>query len=148
MRIAMIGAGYVGLVSGACFSDFGHQVVCIDKDEDKIAALKRGEIPIHEPGLADLVARNVGQGRLTFDDQVKPAVSKADVVFIAVGTPSRRGDGHADLSYVFAVTREIARSLSKFTVVGTKSTVPVGTSDQVERTMRRGKPDARLATPP
>jgi len=146
MRIAMIGAGYVGLVSGACFSDFGHQVVCIDKDEEKIAALKRGEIPIHEPGLADLVARNVGQGRLTFDDQVKPAVSKADVVFIAVGTPSRRGDGHADLSYVFAATREIARSLAKFTVVVTKSTVPVGTSDEIERIMREENPDAEFAT--
>src|ERR1700761_1442353 len=100
MRIAMIGAGYVGLVSGACFSDFGHHVSCIDRDEEKIAALKSGNIPIHEPGLADLVASNVRQGRLTFDDEVKPAVGSADVVFIAVGTPSRRGDGHADLSYV------------------------------------------------
>jgi len=145
MRIAMIGAGYVGLVSGACFSDFGHQVICIDKDEERIAALKSGEIPIHEPGLGDLVARNVGQGRLAFDDQVKPAVSKADVVFIAVGTPSRRGDGHADLSYVFAAAREIARSLSKFTVVVTKSTVPVGTSDEVERIMREENPDAAFA---
>ncbi len=145
MRIAMIGAGYVGLVSGACFSDFGHQVVCIDKDEEKIAALQRGEIPIHEPGLGDLVARNVEQGRLAFDDQVKPAVSTADVVFIAVGTPSRRGDGHADLSYVFAAAREIARSLSKFTVVVTKSTVPVGTSDEVERIMREENPDAEFA---
>ncbi len=145
MRIAMIGAGYVGLVSGACFSDFGHQVVCIDNDEEKIAALKCGEIPIHEPGLADLVARNVGQDRLAFDDQVKPAVSNADVVFIAVGTPSRRGDGHADLSYVFAAAREIARSLSKFTVVVTKSTVPVGTSDEVERIMREENPDAEFA---
>jgi UDPglucose 6-dehydrogenase len=97
MRIAMIGAGCVGLVSGACFSDFGHQVICVDKDEEKIAALKSGKIPIHEPGLADLVASNVRQGRLAFDDQVKPAVGSADVVFIAVGTPSRRGDGHADL---------------------------------------------------
>src|SRR3954468_1395236 len=146
MRIAMIGAGYVGLVSGACFSDFGHQVVCIDKDEERIAALRSGEIPIHEPGLADLVARNVGQGRLAFDDQVKPAVSKADVVFIAVGTPSRRGDGHADLSYVFAATREIAKSLSKFTVVVTKSTVPVGTSDEIERIMREENPEADFAT--
>jgi UDPglucose 6-dehydrogenase len=146
MRIAMIGAGYVGLVSGACFSDFGHQVVCIDKDEERIAALRSGEIPIHEPGLADLVARNVGQGRLAFDDQVKPAVSNADVVFIAVGTPSRRGDGHADLSYVFAATREIARSLAKFTVVVTKSTVPVGTSDEIERILREENPDAEFAT--
>jgi UDPglucose 6-dehydrogenase len=145
MRITMIGAGYVGLVSGACFSDFGHQVICIDKDEERIAALRSGEIPIHEPGLADLVARNVRQGRLAFDDQVKPAVSNADVVFIAVGTPSRRGDGHADLSYVFAAAREIARSLSKFTVVVTKSTVPVGTSDEVERIVREENPDAEFA---
>jgi UDPglucose 6-dehydrogenase len=145
MRIAMIGAGYVGLVSGACFSDFGHHVVCIDKDEEKIAALKSGEIPIHEPGLADLVASNVRQGRLAFDDQVKPAVGSADVVFIAVGTPSRRGDGHADLSYVFAAAREIARALSKFTVVVTKSTVPVGTSDEVERLMRQENSEAEFA---
>src|SRR4030088_3049434 len=145
MRIAMIGAGYVGLVSGACFSDFGHQVICIDKDEERIAALRSGEIPIHEPGLTDLVAHNVRQGRLAFDDQVKPAVSNADVVFIAVGTPSRRGDGHADLSYVFAAAREIATSLSKFTVVVTKSTVPVGTSDEVERIIREARPDADVA---
>src|ERR1700733_6859379 len=145
MRIAMIGAGYVGLVSGACFSDFGHHVICVDNDEDKIAALKSGEIPIHEPGLAELVAGNVRQDRLAFDDQVKPAVAGADVVFIAVGTPSRRGDGHADLSYVFAAAREIARSLSKFTVVVTKSTVPVGTSDEVERLMRQENPQAEFA---
>jgi UDPglucose 6-dehydrogenase len=145
MRIAMIGAGYVGLVSGACFSDFGHHVICIDKDEEKIAALKSGEIPIHEPGLAELVASNVRQDRLAFDDQVKPAVAGADVVFIAVGTPSRRGDGHADLSYVFAAAREIAWSLSKFTVVVTKSTVPVGTSDEVERLMRQENPQAEFA---
>jgi UDPglucose 6-dehydrogenase len=145
MRIAMIGAGYVGLVSGACFSDFGHHVICIDRDEEKIAALKSGEIPIHEPGLAELVASNVRQDRLAFDDQVKPAVAGADVVFIAVGTPSRRGDGHADLSYVFAAAREIARSLSKFTVVVTKSTVPVGTSDEVERLMRQENPEVEFA---
>jgi UDPglucose 6-dehydrogenase len=145
MRIAMIGAGYVGLVSGACFSDFGHHVICIDKDEEKIAALKSGKIPIHEPGLADLVASNVRQGRLTFDDEVKSAVGGADVVFIAVGTPSRRGDGHADLSYVFAAAREIARALSKFSVVVTKSTVPVGTSDEVERLMREENPQAQFA---
>ena len=145
MRIAMIGAGYVGLVSGACFSDFGHHVICIDKDEEKIAALKSGKIPIHEPGLADLVASNVRQGRLTFDDEVKSAVGSADVVFIAVGTPSRRGDGHADLSYVFAAAREIARALSKFSVVVTKSTVPVGTSDEVERLMREENPQAEFA---
>jgi UDPglucose 6-dehydrogenase len=145
MRIAMIGAGYVGLVSGACFSDFGHHVICIDKNEEKIAALKSGKIPIHEPGLADLVASNVRQGRLTFDDEVKSAVGSADVVFIAVGTPSRRGDGHADLSYVFAAAREIARALSKFSVVVTKSTVPVGTSDEVERLMREENPKAEFA---
>jgi UDPglucose 6-dehydrogenase len=145
MRIAMIGTGYVGLVSGACFSDFGHHVVCIDKDEEKVAALKSGEIPIHEPGLDDLVASNVRQGRLTFDNQLKPAVAGANVVFIAVGTPSRRGDGHADLSYVFAAAREIARALSKFTVIVTKSTVPVGTGDEVERLMREENPEAELA---
>jgi UDPglucose 6-dehydrogenase len=145
MRIAMVGAGYVGLVSGACFSDFGHHVICIDKDEEKIAALKSGKIPIHEPGLADLVASNVRQGRLTFDGEMKLAVGSADVVFIAVGTPSRRGDGHADLSYVFAAAREIARALSKFTVVVTKSTVPVGTSDEVERLMREENPEAEFA---
>jgi UDPglucose 6-dehydrogenase len=145
MRIAMIGAGYVGLVSGACFSDFGHHVICIDKDEEKIAALKSGNIPIHEPGLADLVASNVRQGRLTFDDEVKSAVGSADVVFIAVGTPSRRGDGHADLSYVFAAAREIARAVSKFSVVVTKSTVPVGTSDEVERLIRKENPEAEFA---
>jgi UDPglucose 6-dehydrogenase len=145
MRIAMIGAGYVGLVSGACFSDFGHHVICIDSDEEKIAALKSGEIPIHEPGLADLVAGNVRQGRLAFGSDMKSAVGSAEVVFIAVGTPSRRGDGHADLSYVYAAAREIARALSKFAVVVTKSTVPVGTSDEVERLMREENPDAEFA---
>ena len=145
MRIAMIGAGYVGLVSGACFSDFGHHVICIDSDEEKIAALKSGEIPIHEPGLADLVAGNVKQGRLAFGSDMKSAVGSAEVVFIAVGTPSRRGDGHADLSYVYEAAREIARALSKFAVVVTKSTVPVGTSDEVERLMREENPDAEFA---
>jgi UDPglucose 6-dehydrogenase len=145
MRIAMVGAGYVGLVSGACFSDFGHHVICVDKDDEKIAALKSGKIPIHEPGLTDLVASNVRQGRLTFDDEVKSAVGSADVIFIAVGTPSRRGDGHADLSYVFAAAREIARALAKFSVVVTKSTVPVGTSDEVERLMREENPEAEFA---
>ncbi len=145
MRIAMIGAGYVGLVSGACFSDFGHHVICIDSDEEKIAALKSGKIPIHEPGLADLVASNVRQGRLAFGNDMKSAVGSADVVFIAVGTPSRRGDGHADLSYVYAAAREIAKALSKFAVVVTKSTVPVGTSDEVERLMREENPDAEFA---
>jgi UDPglucose 6-dehydrogenase len=145
MRIAMIGAGYVGLVSGACFSDFGHHVICIDSDEEKIAALKSGEIPIHEPGLANLVAGNVKQGRLAFGSDMKSAVGSAEVVFIAVGTPSRRGDGHADLSYVYEAAREIARALSKFAVVVTKSTVPVGTSDEVERLMREENPDAEFA---
>jgi UDPglucose 6-dehydrogenase len=145
MRIAMIGAGYVGLVSGACFSDFGHHVICIDSDEERIAALKSGKIPIHEPGLADLVASNVRQGRLAFGNDMKSAVGNAEVVFIAVGTPSRRGDGHADLSYVYAAAREIAKALSKFTVVVTKSTVPVGTSDEVERLMREENPDAEFA---
>jgi UDPglucose 6-dehydrogenase len=145
MRIAMIGAGYVGLVSGACFSDFGHHVICIDSDQEKVAALKSGKIPIYEPGLADLVASNVRQGRLAFGNDVKSAVGSADVVFIAVGTPSRRGDGHADLSYVYAAAREIAGALSKFAVVVTKSTVPVGTSDEVERIMREQNPDADFA---
>jgi UDPglucose 6-dehydrogenase len=145
MRIAMIGAGYVGLVSGTCFSDFGHHVACIDIDEAKVAALNRGEMPIYEPGLADLVASNVRQGRLGFGSDVKSAVGEADVIFIAVGTPSRRGDGHADLSYFYAAAREIAKALTKFTVVVTKSTVPVGTSDEVERLMREENPEAEFA---
>jgi UDPglucose 6-dehydrogenase len=145
MRIAMIGAGYVGLVSGACFSDFGHHVICIDSDEDKIAALNCGKIPIHEPGLADLVANNVRQARLAFGSDMKSAVGSAEVVFIAVGTPSRRGDGHADLSFVYAAAREIAGALSKFTVVVTKSTVPVGTGDEVERIIREENPEAEFA---
>lgn len=145
MRIAMVGAGYVGLVSGTCFSDFGHHVICIDSDEAKIAALNDGQMPIYEPGLADLVASNVREGRLAFGNDMKSAVGSADVVFIAVGTPSRRGDGHADLSYVYAAASEIARALSKFTVVVTKSTVPVGTSDEVERLMREEKPEAEFA---
>ena len=145
MRIAMIGAGYVGLVSGACFSDFGHHVVCVDSDEQKIVALNRGEIPIYEPGLAELVARNVKQERLAFVTDLKWAVKGADVIFIAVGTPSRRGDGHADLSYVYAAAREIAAAVSEFTVIVTKSTVPVGTGDEVERIIRDENPDAKVA---
>src|SRR5438552_10066457 len=145
MHIAMIGAGYVGLVSGACFSDFGHHVVCVDSDEDRIAALNRGEIPIHEPGLAELVAGNVRQGRLAFVSDLKSAVSRAEVIFIAVGTPSRRGDGHADLSYVYAAAREIAAALPEFAVVVTKSTVPVGTGDEVERIIRDENPTAVFA---
>ena len=145
MRIAMVGAGYVGLVSGACFADFGHHVVCIDKDTEKVAALGRGKIPIYEPGLSELVASNVSQGRLAFTDEIKAAVGNADVVFIAVGTPSRRGDGHADLSYVYAAAREIAGALSGFTIIVTKSTVPVGTGDEVERIIRDENPDAKFA---
>ncbi|MGY4511250.1 UDP-glucose dehydrogenase family protein [Bradyrhizobium sp. USDA 3650] len=142
MRIAMIGTGYVGLVSGACFADFGHDVICVDKDEKKIAALHRGEIPIYEPGLEELVATNVKAKRLEFTTDLSKPVADADAVFIAVGTPSRRGDGHADLSYVYAAAKEIAQSLSGFTVVVTKSTVPVGTGDEVERIMRETNPKA------
>ncbi|MBV9462469.1 MAG: UDP-glucose/GDP-mannose dehydrogenase family protein [Bradyrhizobium sp.] len=142
MRIAMIGTGYVGLVSGACFADFGHQVTCVDKDSSKIEALHRGEIPIFEPGLDELVASNVKGKRIDFTTELKGPVAEADAVFIAVGTPSRRGDGHADLSYVYAAAREIAGALSGFTVVVTKSTVPVGTGDEVERIIRETNPSA------
>ena len=145
MRVAMIGAGYVGLVSGACIADFGHQVICIDKDVARVEALKRGEIPIFEPGLHDLVRSNAKAGRLSFSIEVEEAVRAAEVVFIAVGTPSRRGDGHADLSYVFEAAREIASALNGFTVVITKSTVPVGTGDEVERIIREVRPDADFA---
>ncbi|ABE63534.1 UDP-glucose 6-dehydrogenase [Nitrobacter hamburgensis X14] len=140
MRIAMIGTGYVGLVSGACFADFGHQVTCVDKDAGKIAALRRGEIPIFEPGLEALVAANVTASRLDFTTDLAGPVAEAEAVFIAVGTPSRRGDGHADLSYVYAAAREIAASVRGFTVVVTKSTVPVGTGDEVERLIREANP--------
>ena len=142
MRIAMIGTGYVGLVSGACFADFGHHVTCVDKDAGKIAALKRGEIPIFEPGLDALVKTNADAGRLDFTTDLKGPVGEADAVFIAVGTPSRRGDGHADLSYVHAAAAEIAAALTGFTVVITKSTVPVGTGDEVERIIRETNPQA------
>src|ERR1700753_672033 len=142
MRIAMIGTGYVGLVSGACFSDFGHHVTCVDKDASKITALLRGEIPIFEPGLDALVTANCKAGRLDFATDLTAPVAEADAVFIAVGTPSRRGDGHADLSYVHAAAREIATALSGFTVVVTKSTVPVGTGDEVERLIREVNPSA------
>src|SRR6478609_3819392 len=145
MRIAMIGTGYVGLVSGACFADFGHQVTCVDKDGDKIASLRRGEIPIFEPGLDALVASNVKAKRLDFTTDLTAPVREADAVFIAVGTPSRRGDGHADLSYVHAAAREIAAALSGFTVVVTKSTVPVGTGDEVERLIREANPSADVS---
>src|SRR5580704_1239075 len=143
MRVTMIGAGYVGLVSGACFADFGHQVTCIDKDAAKVKALNRGEIPIFEPGLAELVEANVHQGRLEFTDQTL-SVAQADVVFIAVGTPSRRGDGYADLSFVYEAVREIAPQLAKTAVIVTKSTVPVGTGDEIERVLREMRPDAEL----
>ena len=145
MRVAMIGSGYVGLVSGACFADFGHQVICVDKDKAKIAALNAGEVPIYEPGLTDLVAANAKAGRLTFTTDLRAAVASADAVFIAVGTPSRRGDGHADLTYVFDAAREIATAIDGFTVVVTKSTVPVGTGDEVERIIRETRADADCA---
>src|SRR5512143_1787695 len=145
MRVAMIGTGYVGLVSGACFADFGHEVVCVDKDKTKIAALTRGELPIYEPGLNDMVAVNARAGRLKFATEHGGAVADADAVFIAVGTPSRRGDGFADLSFVYDATREIARALKGFTVVITKSTVPLGTGDEGERIIRENRPDADCA---
>jgi UDPglucose 6-dehydrogenase len=145
MRVAMIGTGYVGLVSGACFADFGHQVTCVDKDADKIAALKSGQIPIYEPDLDRLVTTNMREGRLDFSTDLKKPVSEAEAVFIAVGTPSRRGDGHADLTYVYAAAREIAAALSGYTVVVTKSTVPVGTGDEVERIIREKRPDADVS---
>ncbi|MBD8877782.1 UDP-glucose dehydrogenase family protein [Roseibium polysiphoniae] len=145
MRVAMIGTGYVGLVSGACFADFGHVVTCIDKDASKIDALNGGEIPIYEPGLQQLVAKNVDEERLFFTTDPKTAIAEADAVFIAVGTPTRRGDGHADLSYVYAASEEIAGLIDGFTVVVTKSTVPVGTGDEVEAIIAKTNPDAQFA---
>ena len=145
MRIVMIGSGYVGLVSGACFADFGHDVICVDKMPEKIEALNNGQIPIFEPGLDMLVANNAKAGRLSFTTNLKTAVVDADAVFIAVGTPSRRGDGHADLAYVYAAAREIAAAVTGFTVIVTKSTVPVGTGDEVERIMREENPSADIA---
>ena len=142
MQIAMIGTGYVGLVSGACFSEFGHDVVCVDRDAAKIAALRSGEVPIFEPGIEPLVARNVAEGRLSFSTDLAAAVHGADAVFIAVGTPSRRGDGHADLAYVHAAAAEIGTALNGYTVIVTKSTVPVGTSREVARILREARPDA------
>ncbi len=144
MRIAMIGTGYVGLVSGACFSEFGVEVVCVDKDADKIARLQQGEIPIFEPGLDTLVANNQRAGRLSFTTELATAVAGADAVFIAVGTPSRRGDGHADLSYVFAAAREVAAALTGYAVIVTKSTVPVGTGREVARVMRETRSAAEF----
>jgi UDPglucose 6-dehydrogenase len=145
MRVTMIGTGYVGLVSGACFADFGHTVCCIDKDVGKIERLRAGVMPIYEPGLDQLVAQNVREGRLSFATEAAEAVREADAIFIAVGTPSRRGDGHADLSYVHAAAREIAGLMDGFTVVVTKSTVPVGTGDEIERIIRETRPDAQFA---
>jgi UDPglucose 6-dehydrogenase len=150
MRIVMIGSGYVGLVSGACLADFGHHVTCVDKSEAKIAALEAGKVPIFEPGLEDIIRQNRNAGRLDFSLDLAPSVAQADVVFIAVGTPSRRGDGHADLSYVYAAAREIAAATTGFTVVVTKSTVPVGTGDEVERIIRdefKGKDIAVVSNP-
>ena len=144
MHIAIIGTGYVGLVSGACFSDFGHSVTCIDKAASKIETLKSGGIPIYEPGLDALVARNVAQDRLSFTTSAEEAVQSADVVFIAVGTPTRHGDGHADLTYVYQAAEEIAALIDGFTIVVNKSTVPVGTSDEVEAIIRKARPDAEF----
>ncbi|MCW5681720.1 MAG: UDP-glucose/GDP-mannose dehydrogenase family protein [Xanthobacteraceae bacterium] len=145
MHIVMIGAGYVGLVSGTCFADFGHTVTCVDTDAAKIDALKNGRIPIFEPGLEDLVARNVREGRLHFTGSIEDALKNAEVVFIAVGTPSRRGDGHADISYVLEAARDIARNATGPLVVVTKSTVPVGTGDEIEKVIAAEKPKAKLS---
>ncbi len=142
MNIVVVGTGYVGLVSGACFSEFGFAVTCVDQDADKITSLEQGEIPIYEPGLDDFVKRNSAAGRLRFTTELGPAVGAADAVFIAVGTPTRRGDGHADLSFVFSAAEEVAGHLSGYTVVVTKSTVPVGTGQQVEQVIRKVNPDA------
>ena len=145
MKIAMVGSGYVGLVSGACFADFGHDVVCIDKDESKIERLRSGAMPIYEPGLAELVAANVKAGRLSFSTDLASSIEDAAAIFIAVGTPSRRGDGHADLTYVYAVAQELAENIRTPTVVVTKSTVPVGTGDEVERIIRESGTDVKFA---
>ena len=145
MKIAMIGSGYVGLVSGACFADFGHDVVCVDLDKAKIDALRCGDIPIYEPGLEKLIERNFSAGRISFSTELAPSVAEADVVFIAVGTPSRRGDGHADLRFVEAAAADIARAMDGFTVIVTKSTVPVGTGDEVERIIAKTRPDGDFA---
>lgn len=144
MKITMIGTGYVGLVSGVCFSDFGHDVICVDKDTDKIERLNRGEVPIFEPGLDTLLARNVAAGRLSFTTDLAAAVDGADAVFIAVGTPTRRGDGHADLSYVMAAAEDVARALTGYAVIVTKSTVPVGTNRKVKQVIAKANPDAEF----
>jgi len=144
MRVVMIGTGYVGLVSGACFADFGHQVTCIDKDGAKIESLKNGKMPIFEPGLDVIVERNVKENRLNFATDAQDAIGEADIVFIAVGTPARRGDGHADLSYVYAAAEEIADYLKGYTVIVNKSTVPVGTGDEVDKIVRKANPSAEF----
>ena len=144
MQITMVGTGYVGLVSGACFSEFGVKVVCVDKDENRVESLKRGEIPIYEPGLEELVCSNIEAGRLAFTQNLSTALADSMAVFIAVGTPSRRGDGHADLSYVYAAAEEIAEFLPPGVIVVTKSTVPVGTGDQIERRIAQARPDLKL----
>src|SRR6516162_8516168 len=144
MRIAVIGTGYVGLVSGACVAEFGVDVVCVDKDASKIESLRAGRMPIFEPGLEALVENNIKDGRLSFSTDIVQAVKGADAVFIAVGTPSRRGDGHADLSYVYAAAKEIAGAVDRPTAVVTKSTVPVGTGREVERILRQTRPDGQF----
>src|SRR5579871_2450742 len=144
MRITMIGTGYVGLVSGACFSEFGMDVICVDKDAKKIESLRAGKMPIYEPGLEQMVAENVKAGRLSFSTDLPASVKDADAVFIAVGTPSRRGDGHADLSFVYVAAEEIARALGKYTVVVTKSTVPVGTGREVAKIIKKTRSDAEF----
>ena len=145
MKIVMVGSGYVGLVSGACFAEIGHTVTCVDTDAAKVAALQAGQLPIYEPGLDELVIRNVAAGRLAFSTGLNGAAAGADAIFIAVGTPSRPNDGHADLTYVHDAARDIARALSGFTVVVTKSTVPVGTGDDVERIIRETNASADVA---
>ena len=142
MKVVMVGTGYVGLVSGACFSEFGAEVICVDKDDKKIKALKEGKIPIYEPGLDEIVEKNLKSGNLEFSTDLKSAAEKADLIFIAVGTPSRRGDGHADLKYVFAAAEEIANSISKYTVIVNKSTVPVGTAQKVKDIIQKSNPNA------
>ena len=144
MKIAMIGTGYVGLVSGVCFSDFGHDVVCVDKDPSKIEMLEAGKVPIYEPGLDELMAKNVAAGRLSFSGDLAEAVDGAEAIFIAVGTPTRRGDGHADLTYVMAAAAEIAQAMTGYAVVVTKSTVPLGTNRQVKQTISKANPDAEF----
>ena len=141
MKIAMIGTGYVGLVSGVCLSDFGHEVVCVDNNPDKLALLRDGKTPIFEPGLDVLMAKNASAGRLSFTDDLAEATTGADAVFIAVGTPSRRGDGHADLSFVFGAVRDVAKALQYPTVIVTKSTVPVGTNQQVAEILAEERPE-------